>query len=282
MTLTLPDTQDPSSFDYSVLPPLHQPFEGGDPKNALRDVRTIIENAITHHPRSLQKKIGPSEIGTACDHCLAAKLAGWPQTERGIAWLPTIGTAVHAWAEEAMNEHEAARNANHTTGRRWLTEQRTMVGHIGGQEIWGSTDLVDLVTGTVIDYKIVGANTLKSAKAGPSPVYQVQADLYAKGWNDAGIRIDHVAIAYLPRNAVSLDSAIWWTAPHDRTRAETALVRANQIRNNIMALASISGEAVDTWITGLHRDPKCWDCARFPDAPPARPRNSFFDIEPTK
>lgn len=256
---------DLDAFDYSQLPPFHQPYQGGNPAAALREARTVIEDAITNHPRSLQRTIGPSEIGTPCEHCLAAKLAGWEQTRDGVAWLPTVGTAVHAWIEEAFGRHEATRNAVHTTGLRYLTEARTMVGHIGGREIWGSTDLVDLQVGMTVDWKIVGAFTLKAAKGGPSPVYRVQADLYAKGWNDAGHRIDHVAIAYLPRNAVSLDQAVWWSAPHDRQRAVDALDRANRLHTNLTALESISTAARDAWITQLLRDPKCWDCARFPD-----------------
>lgn len=260
-----PQPYDPDQYDFTTLPPWHTPYEGIDPQRALGEARGIIEHAITHQPRSQQRTIGPSEIGNPCDHCLAAKLAGWQQTDRGIPWLPYIGTSVHAMLEDVFGRHEAARNAVHTTGVRYLTEARTMVGHIGGNEIWGSTDLVDLAAGMTIDWKIVGASTLRNAKAGPSAEYRVQADLYAKGWNDAGHRIDHVAIAYLPRNAQSLDDAIWWTAPHDRGRAERALERANQLHTNLAALASISPEARDAWITSLPRAPRCWDCARYPD-----------------
>lgn len=249
-----------------TLPPIHQAHTGGDPATALREARGVIEHAITNHPRSLQTTIGPSEIGTPCDHCLAAKLAGWEQVdERTVPWLPTVGTAVHAWIEEAFITSENDRNANHTTGRRYLAEQSVMVGHIAGREIWGSTDLVDLTVGMTVDWKVVGASTLKKAKAGPSEVYRVQADLYAKGWNDAGVRIDHVAIAYLPRNSVSLADAIWWHAPHDRTRAEAALERANRLATNLTALASLGEAAVTAWISSLPRDPGCWDCSRYPD-----------------
>lgn len=41
------------------------------------EIRGIIEDHITNQPRSLQKEIGPSELGTDCLHCLAARLAGW-------------------------------------------------------------------------------------------------------------------------------------------------------------------------------------------------------------
>ena len=32
-----------------------------------RELRGIIATALTNDPRSLQKAIGPSEIGTSCD-----------------------------------------------------------------------------------------------------------------------------------------------------------------------------------------------------------------------
>lgn len=249
-----------------ALPPIHAPYAGGDPHAALRELRTTIEHAIVHQPRSLQKRIGPSELGTPCDHCLAAKLAGWTQTENGVPWLPYVGTAMHAQLEELFITSENERTGGNTTAsRRWLCEQPVMVGHIGGEEIWGSTDLLDLTVGMTVDWKLVGASTLRTAKKGPSEVYRTQADLYAKGWNDAGYRVDHVAIAYLPRNSVSLGDAIWWTAPHDRGRAERALDRANRLHANLTALASVSTEARDAWITALPRDQGCFDCSRYPD-----------------
>ncbi len=275
--MTLTAAEEPDTSDWIGASRVGA-FTGISPDQGLKEARGVIENAITNHPRSLQKKIGPSEIGTPCDHCLAAKLAGWEQTEQGVAWLPTIGTAVHAWIEQAFLIHEADSNRPHTTGRRWFTERSVMVGHIGGQEIWGSTDLLDVAAGMTVDWKVVGPSTLRTVKTGPSEVYRVQADLYAKGWNDAGVRVDHVAIAYLPRNAVTLDQAVWWHAPHDRSRAEAALERANRLHNNIRALTALNPDAVTTWISGLPRDSHCYDCARYQDKPetPKR-RDSMLD-----
>ncbi|MBQ1443799.1 MAG: hypothetical protein IIZ13_08125 [Renibacterium sp.] len=266
----------PPDFDYTQPAPWHQAFEGINPKAAGQELRALIEHSILNQPRSRQKTIGPSEIGTDCDHCLAAKLAGWQSTEQGVPWLPFVGTAVHAALEEMVIQYEANRNAANTTGRRYLTEARTMVGVIDGTEIWGSTDLVDLAAGVTFDYKIVGVTTLRSAKAGPSNVYRVQQHLYAKGWNDAGHRIDHVAIAYLPRNSVVLSDAVWWNEPYDRDIAQTALDRANGFAVNVRALRSISEAAADDYIRALPRAKNCRDCARFPDAPPA-PADPFLD-----
>jgi hypothetical protein len=222
--------------------------------------RAAIDNAITSQPRSLQRVIGPSEIGTPCDHCLAAKLAGWEQT-RDAAWLPAIGTAVHEWLDTVFTL------ANHPTFR-WSTEKRVMVGHIAGQEIWGSTDLFDHDTRTVIDHKIVGKSTLDNARRhGPSPTYRTQAHLYGMGWINAGQPVTDVAIAYLPRQAVSLDQAVLWHEPHQPHIATQALERATQLATTLTGLAAISTAARDAYITGLPRHDGCFDCSRFPDRP---------------
>lgn len=243
------------------------PHQGGDPHVALKEARWVIEEHIRTQPRSLQTTIGPSEIGTECDHCLAAKIAGWPQND-SVDWLPFIGTAVHARLDHIFTELGASTNAVHNGGLRWVAEMRLLVGTIGGVEVWGSNDLVDFITGLIVDWKVVGKTTLDDVRRhGPSTVYRVQQHLYAKGWNDAGRRIDHVAIAYLPRNAVSLDHAHWWTEPYDQQIALDALDRANYYATQISALTSISAEVRDAWITALPRHPRCYDCPRFADRP---------------
>lgn len=265
----------------TTLPPVHAPFEGTDPSVALKQAEQVIKDAITNRPRSLQVEIGPSAVGDPCSHCLAARLAGWEQT-RDTEWLPFIGQSVHSALEVDFIEHENHRNANHTTGRRYLTEQRVTVGHINGAEVWGSCDLFDTVAGMTVDWKITGATTLKKAKRGPSPVYKVQAHLYGRGWVNAGYRVEHVAIAYLPRNAVSLASAIWWTEPYDEQVATAALERASQLAVNLQALEQGAGAAVrDAWISGLPRDPGCFDCARYADrvAAPLPTAQGFLGVK---
>ena len=227
---------------------------------ALADARAAIEASMAAHPRSQQREIGPSEIGNPCDHCLAARLAHWPKSE-SVAWLPFIGTAVHAELDVIMTMANRDRY-------RWATEQKVMVGTIGGREIWGSCDLYDHDTGTVIDWKIVGKATLdKARRGGPSPVYRTQAHLYGLGWTGQGQDVRHVAIAFLPRQAVSLDHAVWWTEPHDPQVGWDALERADRLDRMLASLAAVSTGARDAYITSLPRDPGCWDCARYPDRP---------------
>ncbi len=67
------------------------------------EIRQLIEADIANAPRELQREIGPSELGTDCVHCLAAKLAGWPE-RRSPGWLPFIGTCVHAHFETMFHD----------------------------------------------------------------------------------------------------------------------------------------------------------------------------------
>ena len=251
----------------ATLPPLHAPHTGGDPDVALVELRAVIEHSIAHQPRTLQTEIGPSELG-GCEHCLAARLAGMVENETGVAWLPFVGTAVHAALAEFVIAHENDRGAQHTTGLRYLSEQEVTVGVIAGQPISGHLDLFDTHTGIVVDFKIVGATTLRAAKSGPTDQYRTQVHLYGKGMANAGHQVDHVAIAYLPRNAVTLGAAIWWHEPYDETVAIDALERANRLHTNIAVLRDALGDpAVAAWVANLPRDPHCFSCARYPDAP---------------
>lgn len=252
---------------FATLPPRTAPFAAAGVDGAATELRAVIEDAIVNSPRSLQKQIGPSEIGDPCDHCLAAKLAGWSKNDDGIPWLPFIGTSVHAELERIITDHEISRNALHTTGMRWLCENRVTVGQIGGVDISGSTDLFDTQTGATFDWKIVGESTLRKARKGtPSQTYRVQAHLYGRGWVAAGHEVRDVAIWFLPRNdAAGITRGVLWHEPYDEQIALDALARANRLHANLTALASISTAARDQWITALPRDPDCWDCARYPD-----------------
>jgi len=209
-------------------------FTGEDPTQVWKQVRHILEASMMNAPRTLQERIGPSELGVECDRCLAHMLAGTPQRPEA-AWLPQIGSACHEWAEGVMLRHELTRADLGIPGR-YLPECEVTVGVVGGVEITGHTDLFDLASGTVCDYKVVGKTTLTKAKSkGASLQYQRQAHLYGKGWADAGYTVKSVAIFFLPRNAMTLGDTYSWQADYDQTIAEATLARADTIAKNIAA-----------------------------------------------
>ena len=181
------------------------------------EIRGIIEDHITNQPRSLQKEIGPSELGTDCLHCLAARLAGW-EKRQSAAWLPFIGTCVHERFEHLFNSRKDEFTVPDDDGgepwavKRFEAERHVDVGAIHGlhgmSRVHGSIDLYDAETGMTIDWKITGTTTLRNVKAnGPSQQYRVQASLYGIGLENDGEPCEKNAIYFLPRNSVSLNNA---------------------------------------------------------------------------
>lgn len=263
-TATRPD---PAGNLAHVMP--HPVTEAGEDARKVMDLTlAYIADSITFAPRSLQKRIGPSEIGMPCDHCLAARLAGWTKIENGTPWLPFIGTCVHEHFERFFTNPANTENLIDC-----LTEARVTVGTIAGTPITGSTDLyikhVDLQAGPgmTVDWKIVGNAKLDKVRAHqhPGAQYEAQAHLYAKGWNDAGHPTSHVCVQFLPRNKMTMGQGYTWIAPYQPDIAEAALARANQYATTIATLESL-GEAVrDQWIKALPRDPDCFDCPKYPD-----------------
>ena len=202
---------------------------GGDPTLLLDELLWTIRDAIASQPRSQQTRIGPSEIGHPCDRWLSHKLAGTPPVnDRHAPWLPTIGTAVHAWLADVFIRlgFDAVR-AGQTP--RWRIEEKVTVGTINGEDIDGSCDLYDTITATVIDWKTCGKTRLdKYKRHGPDPDYRVQAHAYGRGWVHRGLPVDTVAIVFLPRNS-ELSETVFWAEPYDEQIVIAALARADAI-----------------------------------------------------
>jgi hypothetical protein len=193
---------------------------------AEEDLMGVIEQSIAAHPRSLQKRIGPSEIGIECDKRIIYKLAGVPEPDRGVAWKPAIGTAVHAQLEQWFEQANTAAGMT-----RWVTENSVFVGMIGDTPLVGSCDLFDVSTGTVIDWKIVGPKQILDYRAnGPSQQYRVQAHAYGLGYfNDAGWGVPkNVGIMFLPRDG-ELSKRYFWHEPWNPALALDALNRVNRL-----------------------------------------------------
>lgn len=213
--------------DLSALPLLdaEQMHTDGSPEMLRMELTALINAHLAGSPRSLQRAVGPSELGTPCARQLGYRLAGTAHvTERGPGWMPGIGTAVHAMLADAVVEQN--RRLGFT---RYLIETRVQPGLIAGEPLRGSADLYDRVTATVIDWKCVGVTTLKKAKRhGPSTLYRSQIQLYARGFVNRGLPVKNVTIAYLPRSG-ELSDGYWHTEPYDEQIADNALKRADAI-----------------------------------------------------
>ena len=195
---------------------------GADPDLVKPELTHFITTAINNHPRSQQIQIGPSEIGTPCRRRLGYKLLNTPEvnTDRGAAWKPTVGTAVHTWLQTALQSINDG-----LTYDRFYLEERVTVGQVNGQDI----DVYDRVICWVLDWKIVGDKALRRYRIdGPGEQYRAQAHLYGRGFVAKGQPVDQVAIVFLPQNGELRDMHVWHE-PYDEQVALDALNRAEAI-----------------------------------------------------
>lgn len=227
------------------------------------DIDALVADALNNQPRSQQKLIGPSEIGTSCVRCLARKLAGVekipPQGVADVAWLPAIGTAVHAMLEEFFDADNKARLSKGEDAR-WLIEEKLVIGNIGEHEITGSCDLYDIETNTVIDHKVVGATKLNTIpKKGPGDQYRIQAHLYGLGWSLRGYEVNEVAVKFYPRNNPSLLAGYFWSEKYDENIALDALQRANEIYDSVGTSTDLN-----EYLKTLETSKECFSCSDYP------------------
>lgn len=208
------------------------------PPSTITELRQILIDFEAARPRSMQKELGPSELGTPCQQQIARKLAGAPRrpvTEP--TWAPFQGTAVHASMEDVIAHW------NRQLGReRWLAEDRLTVagalpgvdGHPGYPAVEGNGDAYDLDHQMVVDWKHVGTTALtklrtakrlgKPPKGQVSQEYRIQAHMYGLGHANKGRPVRHVRLVLLARSW-KYDDSEEWTEPYNPDLADWALRR---------------------------------------------------------
>jgi hypothetical protein len=187
----------------------------------------IIVNAQRNSGRSKQVALGCSEVGQECTLRLAYRMADMPTLNWPDSWPATVGTSIHAWMEQAVNDFQAI----HST-KRWITELAVFPSEI----VAGHTDLYDTETATVLDWKFPSPDNLKKMKRdGPSAQYMTQVQLYGLGHERAGRPVKRVGIAALGRQGWLKD--LWvHTVPYDREHALNAVRRIFQLGARMTAL----------------------------------------------
>lgn len=235
-------------FSHILQPGLYEGPQKPEPMGELaKELATKIKetfyaysNRKTADNRGAQTTLGPSEIGTPCDRRLAMSLLGVPPVNPGgDGWAAFVGTCTHAGMAEVYTFADAG------TGR-YAVE---MPVFLGIPEVpRGTTDLLDRRDGTIVDWKVMGAYSLKKFKLeGPSSTYRTQAHVYGLGAERAGEKVRNVAIVGLPRAGSSLDEMHVWTEGYDRKFAQAALDRVGKIANEIQGRRDDTGAlAADT------------------------------------
>lgn len=222
----LTTTSQPATFAAPAGPKVH-PIKA--------ELIEIIRWASSNAPRSLQRAIGPSEIGVDCMRRIAYRYTGArPVNTASDPWFSIVGTAVHDWLDTAINLWCGHVLGTQPGGRwtqepRYLTEKR-VTATADQHGVSGSCDLYDQERATVIDHKVVGATALrKYIDQGPSNQYRIQVHTYGKGYRQAGHPVREVAIAFYPRSGYLTDMHVW-SEPFDESIADHALTRAATVR----------------------------------------------------
>jgi hypothetical protein len=216
-------------------------MSGGNTPYAARYARVLREVAIRgarRSPRSVQRALGPSELGHTCHRLVIGKMSGQQITNHvADPWPSIVGTAVHALLAQYFE------NENLIDGmRRWITEAKVAANVLLANP--GTADLYDAHEYNLVDHKVLGPTTMAKVQsaAGPPWHYVVQMLIYAQGYRDLGYRVDRVILAAWPRTAPTLDSMYCWERPHvpavddDILRQVAALTATRrQVANSVLA-----------------------------------------------
>lgn len=170
-------------------------------------------------PRSLQTRIGPSEIGEPCERKLAFKLAGTSESNpRASGWAAIKGTALHAYMESVLAKDPE-----------WITEKTLeMVGVTSG-----SSDALWYKEQTVVDHKFPGDPAIADVRRnGLITKYRYQFHIYGLGWEEAGYPVKWVCGAFMPM-AGGIDKRYGWAEPYSREIALEGLDRYGDIEKDV-------------------------------------------------
>lgn len=211
----------------------------------------IIESfSITDRGR--QVEIGVSEIGMACQRCVLRKLSGMEKEQLTGSWRAQLGTYVHAGLADEFSSR---------FGDSVLIEKSLHVHTYKSLNLKGSCDAFfpNNGEGLVVDWKIVGDDTLEQVKQGNvKSQYIIQGNLYAFGWEQKGYSVSDVAIMFLPANKGNLkrDAAPVYF-PYDKSVAITALAKIE----NYLDLADDIGW--DVLLKQHAPAPGCLSCKQY-------------------
>jgi len=213
----------------------------------------MIHRHETTRPRSMQSAIGPSQIGNPCPRSLGFTLVqsdgeadSMPPSPRTDPLPAIVGTAMHSWLESAAATDNMIEQAiNPGIPHRWVTELDVTITSRSGRIIPGHCDLYDTETHTVIDWKVLGATTIKKIKAdGMSPTYRAQIMLYALGLEQSlEVAPKHVALALVPRNG-PMGGVLLLVDDYDPEYAHAALDRLDAVEDTVASDGWGSLEAV--------------------------------------
>lgn len=195
-------------------------------------IAKMIQEYANSRPRQVQKTLGPSSVGVACDRYLVGLMSSGAQTGHVAAddnpWYSIVGTATHGWLSEMLHSMPG-----------WMVEERVEIG--SPSVPYGHCDGFHPESGLVLDWKILGKTSLDSIRVnGPSRVYREQLQVYGLGWERMGYKPTEVLLVGLPRTPSAvlpfLHEAQLWAEPYDRQFAEASVARVDRLQQEALRL----------------------------------------------
>lgn len=183
-------------------------------------VKDLILGIAAGRPRNHQVAVGPSEIGGPCARRLGFRLAGVEHVNTDTDPLASlIGTAMHALIDDALQDDAD-----------WQTELPVELPQYG---IRGTLDAYHVPTKTIVDWKLVGAASLRKYKTkGVGDQYRTQVHTYGLALAMTGVDVEHVAIGFIPRSGILAETHVW-TEPLNHDIVDAALRRYETIRDAV-------------------------------------------------
>lgn len=241
-----------------------------------REQKYLVRDYAARSPRSLQRHLGPSELGEACDRQVVAKMSGVDR-DRAVnhvsdPWASVMGTAGHAYVE-GMYNWDNVRRAEQGQPFRWIPETR-VTPDPGDDEHPGTADLYDTLNFSLVDHKFLGDTSRQKLIAhGPKRVYYVQLLLYRRGYVNLGFRVDRIVLLAWPRTKSSLDELyVWEHVPTQEDEDLVDQVLATTRDRQVLAELVKGGQLDVMSVNATPSDDSCHYCALY------RPQAARADV----
>lgn len=211
--------------------------------------------------RDKQKKIGASDFSDPCEYHLAKKLLGQSVGEFKYWMGAKLGTATHEFLEKRIPLSDFSEYPEFKDAR---IEESIVLGELEGYGTIKSKPDLALINGDhLIDWKTSKrdkSKKLQNVIHGLSDdeesrytlkKYFAQAQIYAWGLNNSGVKIDGCSLVFINRDG-TYDPDVWnYTFPYDENFALSMWDRLERIWGQLQ-----NGADLETF----ERDTFCFNC----------------------
>jgi hypothetical protein len=164
--------------------------------------------------RSLQKQVGPSEIG-GCRKKTWLKINGYQSTNPNTLRLSAImGTAIHTYIQEAFERQDP------------FKERYILEGEFEYEGLMGHVDMYDKENCEVVDWKTVKKTNLTYF---PSKQQRMQVQLYGYLLTKNGTEVKTVTLVAIPRDGDERD-IVYHSEPYDESVALAGLAWLKEVQ----------------------------------------------------